>query len=480
MKVSYGVPNVPLTITNNNSLALLTILNRTQAAQSNTLTQMSTGQRINRGKDDPGGLIAVKNLESELRSVDQAIANVQRTDAMLGVADNAYKEISKHLEDIVSLAQASANSAGLSASEIAANQAQVDNAIAAIDRIVSTTSFNGKKLIDGSLAVNTSVSGAGAASFSDISVYSRPTDGGNLTLNVNKTSDATLASLTTLNLADDTTAVGADGSVSIQGNLGTAIIDIASTDTAVQIRAKINAVSAATGVTADNGGTADSGDVRLQSQDYGSSAFVRAANVSGTVATEGRQTGTDAVVTVNGVNAAVDGTTVYFNQNGTSLSFSVAATGGAASATITLAQNTGATFQLGTDSSTRTTIGLESAYSHELGRSGLGYLSSLRSGGTNDLSKDPGKAGQIAQAAAQQIAVMQGRLGGFQKFQVGAAANQLASVKEGLTAAKSVIADVDFAKASADLNQQNVLLQSAISLLGVANQQSSQVLALLR
>lgn len=471
---------MPLTVTNSNSLALLGILNRTQAAQSRTLTQLSTGQRINAGKDDPAGLIAVKSLEAELRSVDAAISNVQRTDAILGVADNAYQEISSQLEEIVALAQASSNSAGLSASEVAANQAQVDNAIAAIDRIVSTTSFNGKKLLDGSLAVNTTVAGAGAASFSDIAVYSRPTNGGNIVLNVAKTADAQTANFTIVNLATDATALGAAGSVSIQGNLGTAIIDVVATDTAVEVRAKVNAVTAQTGVTADNGGTAGSGDVRLLSQSFGTAAFVRAANVSGSLATEGRDEGVDAAVTVNGVAAAVDGNTVFFNQNGVGLSFQVAATGGAASATFTLAADTGATFQLGTESSTRQTIGLEGAYSFELGQSGIGYLSNLRSGGTADLNTDPGRAGQIAKAAAQQLAVMQGRLGGFQKFQVGSAANQLSSVKEGLTSAKSVIADVDFAEASADLNQQNVLLQSAISLLGIANQQGAQVLALLR
>ncbi|MDX2198573.1 MAG: flagellin [Phycisphaerae bacterium] len=471
---------MPLTVTNTNSLSLLNILNRTQANQSNTLTQLSTGSRINKGADDPAGLIALRNLETELKSVDAALSNTQRTEALLGVADKAYGEIASHLDEIVSLAQASSNSAGLSASEVAANQSQIDNAIEAIDRIVKTTSFNGKKLLDGSQSVNVTKTGAGAASFSDIQVFSRPTSGGDIALNVSKTADAAQGSLTIVNEANDTGQVSAAGSIAIQGNLGTAIIDVVSTDTAVEIRAKINAVSSETGVTADNGGTSNSGDVRLLSSDYGSSQFVRATNISGSIATEGRDEGADATVTVNGVNANVDGTTVYFNSNGTSLAFEVAATGGAASATFTLAENTGATFQLGTDSSTRTTIGLESAFSYELGNATIGYLSSLKSGGANDLSTDPGQAATIAQAAAEQIAVSQGRLGGFQKFQVGAALNQLSAVQEGLTAAKSVIGDTDFAQASADLNQQNVLLQSAISLLGVANQQSSQVLALLR
>ncbi|MGE3180746.1 MAG: flagellin, partial [Phycisphaerae bacterium] len=409
-----------------------------------------------------------------------ALSNVQRADSFLSGADAAYGEISSQINEIVTHAQASSSSAGLSASELSANQAQIDNAIAAIDRIVNTTSFNGKKLIDGSLSVSTTVSGAGAASFSDVDVFSRPTSGGDLALTVAKTADAAQAENQVVTLADDVTAVGAGngGSFSVQGTLGTAIIDVADTDTAVQIRAKINAVSGETGVTADNGGAA--GGVNLVSSDYGSAAFVRSSNVSGTVAAEGRTEGTDATVTVNGVAAAVDGTRAYFNQNGTSIAFDVAATGGAATATFTLGANTGATFQLGTGDNTRATIGLEGAFTHELGAAGLGFLSDLRSGGASDLLSDPGKAASIARAAASKLAVAQGRLGGFQKFQVGSAANQLSATKESLTAAKSVIGDVDFAQASSNLSQQNVLLQSAISLLGVANQQSSQVLSLLR
>ena len=469
-----------LTVTNTNSLALLNILNRTQAEQSNVLTQLSTGSRINKGKDDPAGLIALRALETELRSVDAAISNTQRADAMLGVADKAYGEIASHLDEIVSLAQASSNSAGLSASEIAANQSQIDNAIAAIDRIVGTTAFNGKNLIDGSLSVSVSKAGTNPTQFNDIQVYSRPTSGGDLTLNVAKTADAAQAEHVAINLSADSATVGATGTFAIQGSDGTATIDIVSTDTAVTIRAKINAVSDETGVTADNGGTSNSGDVNLVSSDYGSAEFVRVTNISGTVATEGRDEGTDATVTVNGVAASVDGTTAYFNSNGVSLSFEVNATGGAHSATFTLQGDSGATFQLGTENSTRQTIGLEAAYSYELGQNGLGYLSDLKSGGSADLTTDPGLASRIAQKAAEQVSVMQGRLGGFQKFQVGAAMNQLGAVQEGLSAAKSIIGDVDFAEATANLNQQNVLLQSAISLLGVANQQSSQVLALLR
>ncbi|MCH8879255.1 MAG: flagellin, partial [Planctomycetes bacterium] len=54
-----------LTVTNTNTFQLLSILNRTAKAQSNVITQLSTGLRINRGADDPAGLIALMSLRAE-------------------------------------------------------------------------------------------------------------------------------------------------------------------------------------------------------------------------------------------------------------------------------------------------------------------------------------------------------------------------------------------------------------------------------
>ncbi len=469
-----------LTVTNTNTLSLLSILNRTQSQQSNVLTQLSTGLRINKGSDDPAGLIALRSLETELAGVNAAIDGTQRTDAMLGVADNALGEIASQIEQIATLAASSANSGGLSAAEISANQSQIDNAIDAIDRIARTTEFNGKRLLDGSLGVGVTKGGTNPTNFNNVQVFSRSSGSSNEALTVAKTADAAQADLVIFNAANDTTATGAAGSFSITGEKGTAVIDVLATDTAVELRAKINAVTSETGITADNGGTANSGDVELSSQSYGSNISVRATNIDGNIATAGTASGTDATVTVNGTAVAVDGTRVFYNSNGTNVAFDVTATGGAHSATITLLGDTGATFQLGTDSSTRTTIGIDGVYASQLGSSALGFLNDLKSGGASDLLTDPNKASQIADAAATSVAEIQGRLGGFQKFQVNAALNQMNAVKEGLTSAKSVIGDVDFAEASSELNRQNVLLQSAISLLGLANQQSAQVLSLLR
>jgi flagellin len=135
---------------------------------------------------------------------------------------------------------------------------------------------------------------------------------------------------------------------------------------------------------------------------------------------------------------------------------------------------------LGVTANTRSTIGIDGLYASQLGSAVTGYLETLRGGAANSVVNDPNQAAKIATEAAEQIAKAQGRLGGFQKFQVKTAMAQQTAAKEGLTSALSTIRDVDYASETANLNRQNVLLQSAISLLGLANQQSSQILSLLR
>jgi len=155
-----------LTVTNTNTILLLNILNRHNAAQQNTLTQLTTGKRINAGKDDPAGLIALSSLNAELTAVNASLTNNQRTDAMLGVADASFGEIATLLSEIETLVVASTSDANLTASEVAANQSQIDDALTAIDRIVNTTNFNGKKLLDGTFSIVTP-----ATNFDNVAFY---------------------------------------------------------------------------------------------------------------------------------------------------------------------------------------------------------------------------------------------------------------------------------------------------------------------
>src|SRR5436305_482005 len=137
--------------TNVSSLIAQTNLNRSQQSLQSALTRLSTGLRINSGKDDPAGLIASQVLASDITSTNAAITNSQTADQLIGTANSALTQVSSLLNDIRGLVSQSANTGALSTDQIAANQLQVDSSLAAIDRISQTTSFQGRRLLDGSL-----------------------------------------------------------------------------------------------------------------------------------------------------------------------------------------------------------------------------------------------------------------------------------------------------------------------------------------
>jgi len=195
---------------------------------------------------------------------------------------------------------------------------------------------------------------------------------------------------------------------------------------------------------------------------------------------ENYDTGADAAVTVNGQQTAVDGESVHYTGNGVGVTFELGTLGAGSSTTLTVKGQGGATFQLGTNATTRATIGIDGVYTDQLGTASLGYLASLGSGKGNSLLDDPSAAAEIAREAKKQVSELQGRIGGFQRFQVQTSLNSLNESKVGLEKAKGVIRDVDYAVETAELNRLNVLIQSTMSLLGLANQHSANVLALLR
>jgi flagellin len=133
------------------------------------LTRLSTGLRINTGKDDPAGLIASENLRSDITSIKRAIGNTDRANQVIATADSALGQVSGLLNDIRGLVTEAANTGGVSAEQIAANQSQIDSSLEALNRIAQTVTFQGRKLLDGSLSFTTTA-GAGFSSVNDLQI----------------------------------------------------------------------------------------------------------------------------------------------------------------------------------------------------------------------------------------------------------------------------------------------------------------------
>src|SRR5688572_4671822 len=147
--------------TNVSSLVAQKQLARSNTQRQTSLVRLSTGLRINVGKDDPAGLIASEILRSDIVATQRAITNSERANQIIATADSSLGQVSALLNDIRGLVSEAANTGALSAEQISANQLQVDSSLEAIDRIAQTTSFQGRRLLDGSLDfLNTSAGNA--------------------------------------------------------------------------------------------------------------------------------------------------------------------------------------------------------------------------------------------------------------------------------------------------------------------------------
>lgn len=182
--------------TNVSSLIAQTNLGRSNSQLQVALNRLSTGLRINSGKDDPAGLIASENLRRDITAADKAISNSERANQFIATADSALAQISNLLNDIRGLVTEAANTGILSDEQIAANQLQVDSSLEAIDRISQVTTFQGRKLLDGSLDFQTTYA-SGGASVLDLEITQANLGvAGSVDVTVDITAAATQASIT--------------------------------------------------------------------------------------------------------------------------------------------------------------------------------------------------------------------------------------------------------------------------------------------
>lgn len=130
-----------------------------QAQKSGVLEQLATGSRINRGADDPAGLISSEHLDAMLAELEAETRSLSRAQNVSRVVGSALGEVSDLLIEAEALTVANANTAGLSDAEREANQMELNSILAAVDRVSHTTNFGDSHLLRG----NTSISISGAS-----------------------------------------------------------------------------------------------------------------------------------------------------------------------------------------------------------------------------------------------------------------------------------------------------------------------------
>ena len=496
---------------NVNSMLAQRVLAQHNRSLNKSLEQLSTGYRINRGSDDPAGLVASESLRSEMVSMSAAITNAERAGHIASVMEGGLQEVGGLLQEVQGLIAANSSTGGLSHEEKQANQLQIDQILQSIDRIASATTFNGIKLLNGSqdfhvANINSNVT--------DYSVNSAKLKHGEM-LDVDMiVMDSAQRGTLFLNFMVDHVMAGGSGleenfTVEVAGAKGTREFSFSSGTPLASVAEAINLFEDGLGVVAKVSGNY----VKLQSSEFGSDQFVSinvTATPSGLVGSvdkssaddtnillgAGRQfvsmtgpirdKGRDISAVINGVAARGRGLTASISSDALDMSVSLDGNSAAAQTVGSLelfrVANGGMVFNIGPEVNINSQIrlGIGSIASRNLGDSMNGRLDELGSGGLFDVGS--GKlddAQQIVSSAIDEIAQMQGRIGGFQKYVVQSSINSFGVALENLTAAESAIRDTDFAQATADLTRHQVLSQVAVSVLAIANSQAQAVLALL-
>ncbi len=516
--------------TNVSSVIAQANLNRSSSELNLRLQRLSTGMRINRGADDPAGMIISERITTDIAGIEQGIKNGERASSVIATTEAGLAEVSELLNSIKALMVEAANTGGNSADERAANQLQIDSAIQSITRISNTASFGGLKMLNGNLDFVTSgvASSAitkaqifsaqfvqGQAAQVDVDVVASAQTGG-LFLNGNNPGtihDGRLMSATTLR---------------ISGSRGVQELTFAASTTYLQIATAINSRTSLTGVTAELvAGGASSGMV-FKSEGYGGDEFVSVERVGGPpesedpfvlykVANDGawpdtstafnwasrissgdlvvakRDEGRDVQALINGNLATGEGLTVSVNSTSLGLELDLdetfAISPGSSSTSFDITGG-GSLFQLGPQINAlqQVSIGVPSMAAENLGGTlssgSMFFISSLMKGQPNSIasnvdSGDFSTASDILDAAIDEVSNLRGRLGAFERNVLDTNRRSLQASFENLTASQSRLRDADFAFETSKLTRAQILQQSGTTVLGLANQASQSVLQLL-
>jgi flagellin len=501
-------------------------LRNTQAELGTRLERLSTGLKINRGKDDPAGLIISERIRSNIMGVETGVKNSERASAMLSTTEASLTEVNDLLNSVRGLLVESANTGGNSAAERDANQLQIDSAIESITRISNTSSFGSLKLLNGSLDYTLSglhTSAVSIARVNNASFVGAPS----LQVEVDVTASAQTGGLYFDGSPIPSGITHSSMTLEIAGPTGVQVIAIASGQPLSKLVTAVNNLAALTGVRASLINNNAASGMVFNSVDYGSDAFVSVKRLGGpgpgsdsfglykfsndrpveigtpfpwsTLTSGGeliaadRDQGKDVQALVNGNLATGHGLKLKVNSASLGLDLTLTSVAGttptAASSTFTITGG-GSLYQLGPDviAAQQATLGIPSVAASRLGATLVGntvqYLSSLKTGqgfsiAENVKSGDFTTATNILNSAIDQVTELRGRLGAFERNVLETNRRSLQSQYENLTASESSIRDADFAEETSKMTRAQILSSAGTSTLQLANQQSQQVLQLL-
>ncbi len=140
------------------------------AAMKKNLEKLSSGYKINRAGDDAAGLAISEKMRAQITGLETAQKNAKDGISLVQTAEGALTEVHDMLNRMVELATQSANGTYDNDTDRYQMQKEVDQLLSEINRIRDSSNFNGIKLLNGTLGLNTdafSFSGVDAAEATD-------------------------------------------------------------------------------------------------------------------------------------------------------------------------------------------------------------------------------------------------------------------------------------------------------------------------
>jgi flagellin-like hook-associated protein FlgL len=410
-------------------------LSVTDGQMNKSLEKLSSGFRINRAADDAAGLAISEGLRSQIGGLKVAVRNTQDGISVVQTAEGALTETHSILQRMRDLSVQASNSGGLNDDAKKNVQSEIVQLKSELDRIANTTTFNGKKLLDGSFKENFQV-GANAGETIAVNIGTAMGSAGLKVDGVDVTGSGDYG-------CDTSAAAGKVNVSTAAGDASAAKLTItaAGTDTFATGTAAVTGYANLTGTISFGGKSFDLGSV-----DYG-----KAADTSNNGVTDG----TESLAALNKAAKSALGLTTdpFASGSSTTITFQVqdAMTGyteaggvpaGTAAGTPTVQQNSAAT-----------------------------PIFTAASGATTAID--------LLDKAIKTVSTQRADLGAVQN-RFDHTINNLNVAVENLTASESRIRDADMAQEMVGFTRNQILSQAGTAMLAQANQASQGVLSLLR
>jgi flagellin len=473
----------------------------TDLAATDSVSKLSSGQRVVSARDDAASLAIGSRLNAELQALKQASTNATQAISMLQIADGAMSKVSDILVRMKTLAE-QAGSGTLGSTERAMLDTEYQQLLSEVDRIANATQFNGVNIVAGTAGTVTSLNGQpgsanfiqAADGFQTIAFDTNVTDTTNTEAVFTFSYDSSTHVLTATNLTNGTSQGLDVGSAAIAANdtqtvtFGTLGV-IVTLNSAFDKTADI-APSSATSVTDGAAGVIEPTSIMLT--DINGTAAVGTADPITTNSVSVDATAANAsVLTLGNYTGSADlsttgvKTVTLSDGSGGQLSVSLNVTTGFTNgdtATFTLGDlgavvvgtnqvsNTSFNFKLGTGNVPNVdsiTVTVDSITASALGLNTTSV----------DTASNADAASVAVTAAIDTLNVARANIGAAQN-RMDFASGNLAITIENMDAARSSLLDLDIAHEMTNFTSKQILLQTGVAMLAQANQLPQSLLRL--